>query len=268
MQKDQIIHLISPGLDSVLSYLYMRYELNLKEEILCYHIPYSQLYSKQEMSHMKDIFNLIKADCNNKDEFIIYNKFLEEHKDFISTIENQENAFCINRNLLLLTVVNSLEPNAKIISLGITKYDRVYDSNQTYLDNISKILYNNPKIKSYITAYNKTELLNWFFNCEKLYHIFDNRFKKVDFIINNTYSCYKGTKEECLSCNACFRKNVSLYNSIKYTRPFYNKEIISQYINSDDYPIKRKDLIQSYINSLELKRKVFNGKKQGSLYAE
>lgn len=241
---EKIVLLITPGLDSICAYF--RFKDKYPErmgDLTLVHVPLSPRYAKQERDHMMSLMTHIDHPV--------------EILDFRHTLIHElPNGFISSRNLLLAAIIDSsalVNYNySTLIAMGFTADDRVYDSSEEYCDMVSKLLYEETDLGSFVRDMGKDELVKWFFND---YNGLQYQ-EKCD-IIDKTFSCYSDGENECLQCNACFRKSVVL-NAIGYeTRDVSDDEFLEHrlgILNDADVSESRKKSITDYISAVEEKR--------------
>jgi 7-cyano-7-deazaguanine synthase in queuosine biosynthesis len=235
---DYIFHLITPGIDSLCSYFYVKEKFGSKiTSMIPVHIVISPSYGEIEKRKLLAI-----KDLKDEVKFIETNSFIKEDKD----------GFVKSRNLLLATILDSSgiigDKVPADILFGFNKDDRVYDSSVEYCQKVSNVLSDNVRVRSLVRHMSKLQLAKWFLN-ESSYLDLEKR--KV--FLKETYSCYSGHDEECLKCNACFRKSVVLHNLGIESRlvkdvDFLNKRL--EILKDDSVSKTRKNEILSYLNFL------------------
>jgi len=166
------------------------------------------------------------------------------------------NAFVPNRNLIIATeIINRFYflmsiTNSDYDKISIyfanNKDDRGPDNNKKFYKSLSKTLS--------ISASKDIEITSPIFNYTKYELV--KKYTKAGYnlkeLVNHTFSCYTPDKNghECLSCKACFRKNVALQDA--GLRPFFNKEIVEKVKNDlPTYSRTRKLRTKLYLSKLE-----------------
>lgn len=236
-------------------------------------------------------FNL-GAKCNNS-EIELFNsanfkRYVSEHVH-ISDCLNMGNledahAYIPNRNILAAIMAHSIT-NSDYIWIGGTKSDRVNDNNSRVCTDLSNMLtYMHDKeitVDSAFYDFHKCELVKEFTET-KGWGNYESNTEAKHALIYSTFSCYnpcfcKKTvtaviddddykeivtydTKECLTCPACFRKNMSLYAGgifipMKITDS--SKSMIKKYYdeaveNIDDENMKpRYEATISYVDALK-----------------
>lgn len=54
-----------------------------------------------------------------------------------------------------------------------------------------------------------------------------------------------------MSCKACLRKNIAIFNSLNIALPFKNISLFNEYINDDTLPNWRKEEMMNYYNYIK-----------------
>lgn len=231
-----IIHLITPGIDSVCTYFYILENMKYADLKLV-HAMISPRYGAKEVVTLMGLKSYFTHDV---DVIKFNNQLVKEEKD----------GFIASRNLLLASLVNaSTFQDQKVqttISFSFTKDDRVYDSDVEYCKAVSKVLNGHTDMLSYVGHLSKSELAKWFINDS-------NSLTKRDRtnLLYLTYSCYSGLDVECLSCNACFRKSVTLSELGLSVRKIDEDFLMSRLnILNEKVPEERKDNIRNYVRKL------------------
>jgi len=237
---EKVIHLITPGIDSICSYFYI-IENKPRIDLKLIHVPIAS-YKDQEIRCLQNLSKHLKHQV----------KFLDAD---LYTIKEEKDGFIPSRNLLLATLIDSSRQidhkESNYISFSFTSDDRVYDSTSEFCENVSKVLSGKTRIGSEVRHMSKGELLNWFLN-KSLSNT--NDMKKE--IILNTFSCYTPVGDryspvECLNCNACFRKSVVLHSAGLATRSIGETFLRTRLnILKETIPQERKDNIVNYVRSL------------------
>lgn len=184
--------LITPGIDSSLSYFYLKEKIAKGEYIKLIYIPVSKKYSDIESKRVK-----------------LMEKYFQE-KVFIYPFSNlmineDKNAFIAGRNTLLATLIeSSFKERPLRIVFGFTADDRVYDSGKEFMDKLTCIQSSEVSCMAPAIDITKSRLVKWFFDEYKA------DFNKEDFS-KLLYSCYEGKEEPCGECKACIRAATSLY---------------------------------------------------------
>jgi len=234
--------MITPGIDSICTYFYILenvFRPGMDLELI--HIGLSPLYHEIEAARLKEIeYKYLKHRVRYLDA-----------KSIRMIIQEDADAFIPSRNLILATMVDCTAiPDrryATMISFGFNSDDRVYDSSDVYCKTVSSILSPNVYMGSFVRHLTKSELLRWFMIESSLLS-----YVEKTGLINNTYSCYSGNEDECLKCNACFRKNVAL-SMMGIVRPFNDLNFLEKrmgILNDDSVSVDRKRNIISYISDL------------------
>jgi 7-cyano-7-deazaguanine synthase in queuosine biosynthesis len=222
--------LITPGIDSSLSYFYLREKIAKGEDIKLIYIPISKKYSDIEITRIK-----------------LMEKYFER-KVFIypfnnSLINEDKNAFIAGRNTLLATLVeSSINERPLRIVFGFTADDRVYDSGKEFMDKLTSIQSSEVSCMAPAIDITKSRLVRWFFEEYKA------DFNKEDFS-KLLYSCYEGKDEPCGCCKACIRAATSLY---PYVDIKLKESVLPQLKNLlEDYTIseERRRSIVNYVGS-------------------
>jgi 7-cyano-7-deazaguanine synthase in queuosine biosynthesis len=150
--------------------------------------------------------------------------------------------------------------------IGGSLSDNIGDNSSKVCDDLSKILsdVNDDHITYDSPFYNvyKSDMVRWYVNQGA-----DNRVK----LLKNTFSCFdplddhrkiaamiqgvetSNQTQECLSCDACFRK-CAVLNSGDIFIPFENQEIIDKYEDRYKNPLSetpRSKSTMDYINKLK-----------------
>ena len=241
---DKIVLLITPGLDSICAYFYFKDKYPSRmEDLTLVHVPLSPRYAKQELDHIVKLSEHIDIPIN----------VANFHHAMIHELPN---GFIASRNLLLATIIDSSEyvnhGNDTLIAMGFTADDRVYDSSEEYCKLVSKLLYDDTDLGSFVRSMDKVDLVKWF------YTEYDGitQEEKED-IIEKTFSCYSDKEIECLKCNACFRKSTVLHAIGYELRDTVDNDFLKSRLDileDDDVSDKRKQAILDYVNALEEKR--------------
>lgn len=247
---NDLIHLITPGLDSVSSYFYIMENIIDKfNEMRLVYVPLSPLYKSVEKNYLSKLQKYLFDEKINTAKVEASPIIIDFGLDRIC---EDKTAFIPSRNLLISVLLDSStiinHSNKTTISFGFTSDDRVYDSSESFCQTSSSVLSKNTIMKSFVRKFNKVSLVKWFYEECKFF----TKEKKKEIILN-TYSCYTGRDEECLNCNACFRKSVVLHNLGIKTRPVINKEFLKvrENILSDfDVSKERKIYTDNYIKAL------------------
>jgi 7-cyano-7-deazaguanine synthase in queuosine biosynthesis len=205
---DSVI-IYSSGIDSYLLRKYLSFS-HTDEKFKCVYYDIKCIYSRNEIDMIGQ--QIVKEPF----EYIIDDTF--NFKDI-----ERSDSFIPNRNLHLL--MHATKYGDKIY-IGGTASDRVSDNNEKILNDLSKIVSESLDKKIVFTSpfWNvyKSQIAEWY--------VKDDITKKLD-LVNLTFSCYTPINDkECLSCKACFRKNVVL-SSIGIFRAFFNKTIIENYLH-------------------------------------
>jgi len=235
---DKIYHLITPGLDSLCGYYYILENFpQYLDHIELIHIVLSPTYGYVEVEKMEHLTKYLK-----EVNVITFDGHVQEMKD----------GFIPARNLALATLLDLggfVDHKCKsLISFGFTKDDRVYDSSEEYCSDVSKVLSPNVTMGSALRNLSKLELVEWFLSkCQ----MFTKEEKEE--IIRLSYSCYAPYEDECLKCNACFRKSVILHSLGVETRPVASNEFLKvrmNILNDSDVSNERKESIMKYVKAL------------------
>jgi len=212
--------LFSVGLDS---YIARSYLLNTGHDIDCVYFDHNGRYCKNEKKKIKELDFDVK----------IYNSV--DFKDL-----EMPNAFIKNRNIIMTIMANSIGYNK--IWLGGSLSDRISDNKPEVYQRLSQLLsiVNESHISIDSPFYDvyKDDMVLWY---KKIYPT-----QSIN-LATKTFSCYDPIKsrtiiaedisklkhhtyssEECLKCNACFRKNAVLFNLGLYI-PFKNSDIVKKY---------------------------------------
>lgn len=247
--------LYSSGIDSLLAREWLIHH-NKDIDLKLLYFNYFGKYSSYEM-------HVLQLQSEKFENFKI------ERHDLMnfSSIEDVK-SYIPNRNFLLSIMAHSLT-GCDNIWIGGTKTDNVNDNNIEAYESVTnllstahskRIVFDSPFPHLY-----KSEILSWYIN-KKIDQGYSND-DVLNHICIDTFSCYNpipyheykcetknGTHNffstECLSCSACFRKNVELYTSFGAFRPFFNIELMNQYkdrYTKEDVFSKRSTETMSYI---------------------
>ena len=235
------ILLFSTGVDSVISYYYLKREKLIHNPIKVY-VNLNHRYTEIEERYIRRYY---------PDTIII--------KGFDMKSFEEYDAFIPNRNIILASIVSAYFYNESNIRLyfGGLRDDRVEDNNEKFFNSLSETLSlslnRNIIVKSaFDFKLSKYEIVEWF---RKYYDGYE--------LIEKTFSCYNPnmykSNPHCYSCRACFRRNVSLQD---ITRLPFDRDLASQYYsellkNPDKYDKVR------YEKSIEYCKKIL-----GILYEE
>jgi 7-cyano-7-deazaguanine synthase in queuosine biosynthesis len=232
---DYIFHLITPGIDSLCSYYYLKEKFGEKVKcIIPVHIKISPSYGKVEKRKLLSMKHL-------KDEIVFI--------DTTPFIKEDEGGFVKSRNLLLATILDSSgiinDRTPAAIMFGFNQDDRVYDSTPEYCREVSNVLSDGVEVRSMVRHLSKSKLAKWFLHKSSFLD-----YEKRKIFLKNTYSCYSGDNKECLACNACFRKSVVLHNLGIESRlvndvNFLKKRL--EILKDDSVSKERKNEIVSYL---------------------
>lgn len=236
----KIIHLITPGIDSMCAYFYILERVSYFD-IELVHVMLSPKYFLHEYIHMTKMIKYLKHPV----------KFIDDSSTRM-ILDEREDGFIPSRNLYLTTLLDitglpdRVSPD-NIISFGFNSDDRVYDSSNEYCENVTKLLSSNVRMGSLVRHLSKKELLKWFIEESKTL----TGPEKYD-LIQNTYSCYTGEESECLACNACFRKSTVLNSLGVETRKVNDLDFLRVRLNilKENVPPSRKDDVLDYIKNL------------------
>lgn len=220
---------ITPGVDSSLSYFYLKEKIVKDSDVQLVYIPISHKYSDIEISRIK------LMEPYFKEKVIIY-PFDNQ------CIYESHNAFIAGRNLLIASLIEStfLVRPLRIV-FGFTKDDRVYDSGKDFMDKLSELQSDGVSVMSPAINLSKHELVKWFF--EEYQTDFDkNNFSKL------LYSCYNGDEKPCGKCKACIRMATALY---PYVDMQLHKDTLPEleHLLNDKISDERKQSISEYIDS-------------------
>ena len=149
--------------------------------------------------------------------------------------------FIPNRNLLFATLASAY--GYTTIFICAVSEDRIQDGSEYFRLESSKLLsyslQKEIKLVSPVSQLTKIDLANIYL---------DNDLGNSDDLMFKTFSCYNpGVVLECLSCKACFRKNVVL-NHFGFFRSFNDLELVKKYRDDETIDKKRKALISNYVN--------------------
>ena len=152
-------------------------------------------------------------------------------------VDGFNSVFIPARNLTFLSMIVSFLPNATKINIFGLKDDNQIDKSSGAFSEFSRML--SKYSKRVITVQSPT------INYTK-----ENLIKKaikngisIDYIINNTYSCYKGEAKECMSCQACIRKYIAISNISK--KRLVSEELVRNYKTENPFRIQQ---IKKYLN--------------------
>jgi len=180
----------------------------------------------------------------------LIDKFFPIYHDLYDFLEDADKVFIPYRNLLLiLTALKYFHNDDLSILIGNTIDDRVHDNSKIFIDQSNKFFKatydKRVSVGSLFSNYSKISMVRETIKTTK---IDENDVEKL------TFSCFNPIQnKECLSCNACFRKNVILYE-LGIFRPFYNSEILQYYAgNLNELSYDRKKTTKKYLERLSLK---------------
>lgn len=275
MEKNKLnVLLYSSGLDSYLSYYKLKDDLDF-----VYFFETGIKYNKYEKNKFINFFN-------NKNNLItkIFN-----YKQ-LSNLEDKETYFLPFRNFIYVFLVlsyiwkNNNRDNSKKVDvyIGGMKDDRVNDNNKEIFDkfnNFINSMYNTDLI-------NVKSVFNWEISKTEALIEYVSKGRSIEKLFINTFSCYqpnniisnykltfKNRKKfnfskfnnflfnmndniyyksyECMSCKACLRKNIAIFNSLNIALPFKNISLFNEYINDDTLPNWRKEEMMNYYNYIK-----------------
>lgn len=220
---------ITPGIDSSLSYFYLKDKIAKDETIQLVYIPISHKYSDIEIKRVK----MMEPYFGQK--VIIY-PFDNQ------CIYESPTAFIAGRNLLIASLIEStfLIRPLRIV-FGFTKDDRVYDSGKNFMNNLLELQSTDVSCMSPAIKLSKHGLVKWFFE------EYDAKFNKNDFA-KLLYSCYEGNEKHCGQCKACIRMATSLYPYVDMTLDKNTSPELERLLK-DDIGEERRMSITEYIKN-------------------
>jgi len=235
--SESIVQLFTPGLDSFLAYYQLQQKYK-KESIRRIYIDIKSRYSQYEIDFLKNLYS-------------------DEEIEIISNIDlskiEKENAHVPNRNILLITLVQSIT-NCDVIYINGVKDDRVSDNTFDFRKSMSNLLSSvsekDVQVKSILDNCEKSTLVEQYIQ---------NGNNKLD-LLEKTYSCYnkefyieenlsifeqikfntripefreigKFNVHGCLECVACYRRMCALTFANIFV-PFYNFKLSKEYYDS------------------------------------
>jgi len=238
----------TPGLDSFISNWILT-KHNKKFKRVYFHLRGA--YNNREVSVLRSTYGMDYVDVN-------YDLSIEN-------IEEKQTAHVPNRNLLLITMAQSLYGANKIYISGV-KDDRTNDQGQSFYDNASSILSQCAgKQVTVESVLIEKEKYVW---CKE--YAQENLDTKMD-LLTKTYSCFDPGSDPiereqfvyeehdkrfkiigrevvrgCLKCPACYRRLAALTGANIYTT-FYNHTLVSEYVNKID----PKTLPNRYVSAIK-----------------
>ena len=235
MKRDGHVLLYTSGVDSYVALRYLTLKKAIKHTLTAY-VDLHNRYSQEEIRYIKktDPSCIIISDTLNL-------------KDY----EEEKTGFIPNRNMLLLSIVSAWfyqRFDRLYLYTGSNKDDRISDQSIKFYNLASKLLSLSLDKKIYVKSafdfkLTKRQVVNW---------MVDNYESDPDEIVQDTFSCYSPINgSPCMSCKACFRRNVSLQD-VKVL-DFHNPEIISYYkdeIKKGKIIGSRKKDIQEYFEKI------------------
>jgi len=219
--------LYSGGIDCFLARWFLDTSCRVDPNALTYiYYMLGTRYTQQEYAHLRGI----------EEELSLHGKLMYNYDLSLGHIE-QNNAYVPCRNpLMAIHACGAYELD--VLYIGGTKSDRVSDNNEQVFDQVSALvsdcLERPVRVTSPFFNKYKVDLAREYCNAEVG--------GSVEDLLKFTFSCYKPQSpdgkigpganaggQECLNCNACFRKNVILY-ACGYKRNFGNKVICRNYL--------------------------------------
>jgi len=257
MEKETVIQLFTPGLDSYLGYHYLSKKYNVKR----IYFKLKSRYTDNEIKILNNFYN---------DIYIYENLNL-------SDIEHDD-AYIPNRNLLMATLASSLYPNISKIFINGMKDDRVNDNREDVFNRLSIVVSMSMDKPIMITSEfwnkEKSEMVSTFVikNEPIIEHLATRTYSCFSkFFIYNKTRIYNGNPIDgkfnkngrlkiygCCSCPACFRRFAALSNANIFI-PFRNDNIVDGYrgdaINKNIHPFRYFSTLE-YIRFLDFMKGV------------
>ena len=234
------ILLFSGGLDSVCTLANIH---DITDYFVYVHMGLD--YQHAELSKIEETLTQLSKKFGSN----LMDKFLPIYHDLFDLLEDADEVFIPYRNLMLILItLKYFNKDDLSILIGNTLDDRVHDNSKIFIDKSNEFFMSTyskrVSIGSLFSEYSKIAMVK---QTLKNTILDENDLQKL------TFSCFKpsGTTE-CLSCKACFRKNVILFD-LGIFRPFYDRSILQYYsdnLNNFEYP--RKTITENYLKRLSV----------------
>ena len=228
----------SGGLDSVIAWFYLSYQLNYKVEASLY-CKFGHRYEEEELAALTALNE--QFSLHSLDPKIVVSSVYSSY----GGIREEANANIPARNLLL--AVEAANRGGNLIHIVCQKDERsLEDRSERFFKDASTMLaglYNEQylRVDPVFPDWDKTQMVEWFLMTPKFslsYH------QRLGFI-RKTVACYQPVSSvPCGNCGACFRRAVALANSKifeEHAEPVFESATAKRYIEKNrDYSPERQ----------------------------